>query len=402
MPPRHRHPATVRPDPDRRTVTISFAGLDRAWAAWIRDRLERRGVRVAPLRRGSPADVPPAALLRDLTLAPGRVLLILDAPYFGHGTHPPEEWNAALREIVAPDPSRFAAVSVTTAAVPAAAAVLAPVALTNMGAEEAERRLLDRLDLSPEAPAESPAEQRRGPRFPAAMPDVWGVVPRRNTRFTGREPLFNEAYHLLQSAEPGAGVLTLHGMSGVGKTQFAAEYAHRLGPEYDVVWWVNARDRADCRRQLAELAPRLGLRTGQEYGERLRAVRDALRRGEPYSRWLLVLDGADEPEEIENLVPTGPGHILVTSRNPEWGRYGGGLLEVPVYTRDESIAFIRRRATGPTPAEADRLAEALGDLPLLLAQTVGWLSESDRSVDEYLALLADGTDGDARNVSEDF
>ncbi|WP_109033385.1 FxSxx-COOH system tetratricopeptide repeat protein [Streptomyces rubrogriseus] len=396
-------PATVRPDPDRQTVTISFAGLDRAWAAWIGDRLERRGVRVVPLRRGSPAEVPPAALLRDLTLAPGRALLVLNTPYFGDGTHSYEEWNAVLREVVAPDPDRFAAVSVTGATLPSEVSLLAPVALHGLRSEEAERHLLERLGL-PTEPVTEDAEAGTGPRFPADAPGVWGAVPRRNTRFTGREALLDEIHDLLGGARPGTGMLTLHGMSGVGKTQLAAEYAHRLGPEYDVVWWVNAQDRADCRRQLADLAPRLGLRTGQEYGERLRAVRDALRRGEPCSRWLLVLDGADEPEEIEDLVPTGPGHVLVSSRNPEWSRHGSGLLEVPVYTRDESIAFIRRRAPGPTPAEADRLAEALGDLPLLLAQTVGWLNDSDRSVDEYLVLLADGdgTEGDARNAAEDF
>ncbi|CAL9460752.1 FxSxx-COOH system tetratricopeptide repeat protein [Streptomyces sp. enrichment culture] len=386
----------------RQTVTIHFAGFNRAWAAWIGDRLERRGVRVVPLRWDSPADVPLVDLLRDLTLAEGRVLIIVSEWYFQLGPRTHEEWNAALREIVAPDPSRFAAVSVTTAAVPAAAAVLAPVALTNMGAEEAERRLLDRLDLSPDATVDTSAESRRGPRFPAAMPDVWGVVPRRNTRFTGREPLFNEAYHLLQSAEPGAGVLTLHGMSGVGKTQFAAEYAHRFGSEYDVVWWVNAEKRVTYRRQLAELAPKLGLRTGQEYGERLRAVRDALRRGEPYSRWLLILDGADEPEQIWDLLPTGPGHVIVTSRNPEWSEHNSKLLEVRVYPRDESVAFIRRRAPRLSEAEADQLAEALGDLPLLLDQTAGWLNDSDLSVDEYIALLEGGIDSDVVKVSADF
>ena len=112
----------------RQTVTTHFAGFNRAWAAWIGDRLERRGVRVVPLRRGSPADVPPAALLRDLTLAPGRVLLVLNAPYFGDGTHQHEEWNAVLREVVAPHPARFAAVSVTGATLPSEVSLLAPAA----------------------------------------------------------------------------------------------------------------------------------------------------------------------------------------------------------------------------------------------------------------------------------
>ncbi|MEU5365581.1 FxSxx-COOH system tetratricopeptide repeat protein, partial [Streptomyces sp. NPDC005925] len=243
---------------------------------------------------------------------------------------------------------------------------------------------------------------RRGPRFPAAMPDVWGAVPRRNTRFTGRESLFNYAYRMLQGAESGAGVVTLYGMSGVGKTQMAAEYAHRFGSEYDVVWWVNADRRVTYRRQLAELAPKLGLRTGQEYGERLRAVRDSLRRGDPYSRWLLILDGADEPDQIWDLLPTGPGHVIITSRNPEWSEHNSQLLEIPVYAREESVAFIRSRAPRLTEPDADQLADALEDLPLLLDQTAGWLNDSDLSVEQYIALLEGGIDSDVVKVSADF
>ncbi|MGV9608691.1 FxSxx-COOH system tetratricopeptide repeat protein [Streptomyces sp. NPDC003631] len=385
-----------------RTVTISFAGFNRAWAAWIGDRLERRGLRVVYLRWDSPAEIPLEDCLRDLKLAEGRILMVVSEWYFQLGPRTYEEWNAALRNVVAPDPSRFAAVSVTTSPVPTATAVLAAADLTNMGPDEAERRLLDRLDIPADPLPDSANGARRRPRFPAAMPEVWGGVPRRNTRFTGRESLLNDAYHLLQSADAGAGVVALHGMSGVGKTQLAAEYVYRFGSEYDVVWWVNAEKRVSYRRYLAELAPKLGLATGQEYGERLRAVRDSLRRGDPYSRWLLVLDGADEPDQIWDLVPTGPGHVLITSRNPEWTEHNSRLLEVPVYERYESVAFIRRRAPRLSDAEADQLAEALEDLPLLLDQTAGWLNDSDLSVDDYIALLEGGIDQDVVKVSADF
>ncbi|MET8644217.1 FxSxx-COOH system tetratricopeptide repeat protein [Streptomyces sp. NPDC004675] len=385
-----------------RTVTISFAGFNRAWAAWIGDRLERRGFRVVYLRWDSPAEIPLEDCLRDLKLAEGRILVVVSEWYFQLGPRTYEEWNAALRTVVAPDPSRFAAVSVTTSPVPTAAAVLAAADLTNMGPDEAERRLLDRLDVSADPLPDSANGARRGPRFPAAMPEIWGGVPRRNTRFTGREPLLNDAYHLLQSADAGAGVVALHGMSGVGKTQLAAEYVYRFGSEYDVVWWVNAEKRVSYRRYLAELAPKLGLATGQEYGERLRAVRDSLRRGDPYARWLLVLDGADEPDQIWDLVPTGPGHVLITTRNPEWTEHNSRLLEVPVYERYESVAFIRRRAPRLSEADADQLAEALEDLPLLLDQTAGWLNDSDLSVDDYIALLEGGIDQDVVKVSADF
>ncbi|MCG7527744.1 FxSxx-COOH system tetratricopeptide repeat protein [Streptomyces sp. OfavH-34-F] len=382
------------------TVTISFAGFNRAWAAWIADRLERRGVLVVQQRWDPPVTVPLEEALRDLTLARGRVLVVLSDWYFQLGPRSHDEWNRALRSEVAPDPDRFAAVCVTTSALPGATSAFGAADLTNVGAEEAERRLLARLGL-PTDPLPD-AGSAPGPRFPADTPQVWGGVPRRNIRFTGREELLTDTYRALQDSGPGAGVVTLHGMSGVGKTQLAAEYVYRFGSEYDVVWWVPADRRALYRQKLAELAPELGLSTGAEYGERLRAVRDSLRRGDPHAHWLLILDGADEPDQIWDLVPTGPGHVLITSRNPEWGEHNSNLVEVPVYRRDESVAFIRRRAPRLTQAEADQLAEALEDLPLLLDQTAGWLNDSDLSVAEYIELLEGGIDQDVVRVSADF
>ncbi|WTV15693.1 FxSxx-COOH system tetratricopeptide repeat protein [Streptomyces atratus] len=382
-------------------VTISFAGFNRAWAAWIGDRLERRGVTVVQQRWDPPVEVPLEDSLRDLTLARGQVLAVLSDWYFQLGPRGHEEWNRALREVVAAEPDRFAAVCVTVSALPGAASAFGAADLFGVGAEEAERRLLARLGL-PTDPLPEAVGARQGPRYPADVPEVWGGVPRRNTRFTGRDELLAATYEALHEARPGAGVVALHGMSGVGKTQLAAEYVYRFGSEYDVVWWVPADRRSFYRQKLAELAPELGLSTGAEYGERLRAVRDALRRGEPHSHWLLVLDGADEPEHIWDLVPTGPGHVLITSRNPEWSEHNSNLVEVPVYEREESVAFIRRRAPRLTPYDSGRLAEALEDLPLLLDQTAGWLNDSDMSVEEYIELLEGGIDQDVVKVSADF
>ncbi|MEW2544851.1 FxSxx-COOH system tetratricopeptide repeat protein [Streptomyces sp. NPDC047002] len=384
------------------TVTISFAGYNRVWAAWIGDRLERRGLTVSYQRWDPQEGTPLADSLRALALAPGPVLVILSTWYFQLGPRTQAEWNSALTEVVAADPGRFAGVSVTNDALPPATAVFAAADLTTVGEQEAERRVLARLGL-PVDPLPADQAARGGPRFPNDPSDVWGGVPRRNTRFTGREPLLNDIYHTLRNAEDSARVVTLHGMSGVGKTQLAAEYVYRFGAEYDVVWWAAADKRAVCRQRLAQLAPELGLSTGVDYGERLRATRIALRRGDPYARWLIVFDGADDPEAIWDLVPEGPGDVLITARNPEWAQHNSLLMEVPAYDRDESVSFVLRRAPRLSAREADRLAEALEDLPLLLDQTAGWLNDSDMSVDEYIALLEqEGIDEDVVRVSRDF
>ena len=358
----------------RGPVTISFAGYNRAWASWISSRLERYGVQVVLQRLDVTPDTSIDDALGDLLLSEGRVLVVLSEWYFRLGPRSHEEWNAALRRIVPPNSERFAAVSVTPAALPSAVASFGAADLWGLGAAEAERRLLTRLGISPSRGSIGDTLSGiGGPRFPLEQPDVWGGMPRRNTRFTGREELLGEMHQQFQQAEPGAGVVTLFGLSGVGKTHIATEYVYRFGPEYDVVWWVRAAERGTLREKLAGLAPALGLVTGREYGERLRAVRDALRRGEPYGRWLVILDGADQPEDIHDLVPNGPGHVLITSQNREWGEHNSVLIEVPVYDRVESVAFVRRRAPRLDEADADKLAEALGDLALALDQNAGAL-----------------------------
>lgn len=376
----------------RGPVTISFAGYNRAWASWIASRLERHGVQVVLQRFDITPQTSIEQALDDLLLSEGRVLIVLSEWYFRLGPRSHEEWNAALRRVVPANSERFAAVSVTPAALPTAVAALGAADLWGLGASEAERRMLGRLGINASRGSSADTPVAGGPRFPLEQPAVWGGVPRRNTRFTGREELIGELHQALQTAQPGAGVVSLFGLSGVGKTHIATEYVYRFGPEYDVVWWVRAAERGTLREKLAGLAPALGLVTGREYGERLRAVRDALRRGEPYRRWLVVLDGADQPEDVHDLVPVGPGHVLITSQNREWGEHNSRLIEVPVYDRAESVAFVRRRAPRLDDADADKLAEALGDLALALDQNAGALNDSSTPVDEYIELLRHGAD----------
>ncbi|MFC8538677.1 FxSxx-COOH system tetratricopeptide repeat protein [Streptomyces sp. NPDC057249] len=396
-------PPAAQPGPPRPDagITISSAGYDRAWAEWIGHRLRRRGVPVVQRDWNPAPEVPLEEALRELTLAPGRVLVILSDGYLQLGPRSHEEWDRALRSEVAPRADRFAAVSVTAPALPGTASAFGAVDLTGVGAEEAERRLLARLGLPADPLPPDPAGPGR-PRFPASPPAVWGGVPRRNHRFTGREDLLAAVHEEFHRAAPGRRRVVLHGMPGIGKTQLALEYAHRFVSDYDVVWWVPADRRAHYRQGFAELAPALGLSTGDEYGERLRAVREALGRGEPSPHWLLILDGADDPEQLWDLVPAGPGHVLITSRNPEWAERGGHILEVPAHARQESVALLRSRAPRLTPAEAGRLAEALEDLPLLLDQAAGWLNESAMPVEEYIGLLEEGADQDVVRVSADF
>ncbi|WP_461019703.1 FxSxx-COOH system tetratricopeptide repeat protein [Streptomyces daliensis] len=394
----HREPEPVpepEPEPEpvqsQQLITVVFPGPDRAWAAWIARTLEAHGQRTSLHRWDPPREQDLTEALGDLLLTSGPVLLVLSERFFQLGPRREGEWDEALRGLVARNAGRFAAVALTDLPLSTAAALLEPVDLRGLDATEAERRLLARLDLEA-TPRENPNPRELvGARYPNDPPAVWGGVPRRNPRFTGRDELLARVQRTLMDAEPGASVCALVGMAGIGKTQVAVEYAHRYGSDYDVVWWIDADRRATLRERLAELAAALDLDTGPEIGERVRAVREALRTGEPYRRWLLVLDGWEEPEGADGLLPQGsPGHVLITSRNRAW-RTSAEVVEMPGFDRAESTGYLLRRAPHLSADEAEEVAAELGDLPLALTQAASVLAESRMDAAEYLRRLRDGT-----------
>jgi tetratricopeptide (TPR) repeat protein len=212
-------------------------------------------------------------------------------------------------------------------------------------------------------------------------------LPARNPAFTGRDGLLDRLHQRLHPGQPAAVVQVqaqaLHGLGGVGKTQLAIEYAHRHASDYELVWWVTAEQPAAIPGQLVALARRLGLPEHAEQAETVQALWDALRQRD---RWLLIFDNAEHPSELRPWWPPGSGRVLVTSRNPTWTGLAA-TVPVDVLPRADAVAFLQRRLGRDDPA-LDRLAAALGDLPLALEQAAAYLEETASSPGEYLDLLS--------------
>ena len=226
------------------------------------------------------------------------------------------------------------------------------------------------------------------------MPAIRHNVPQRNKNFTGREDI------LAQLRDPSASKVTavvpsdplpraLQGLGGVGKTAVAIEYVHRYQADYELIWWIAADQMPLVKASLAGMAERLGLPAATATGIESAAdsVLDALRKGEPFSRWLLIFDNADQPEDLIDIIPFGPGDVLITSRNHRW-QSKVETVPVDVFARAESAEFLAKRVPkGLTDRESDLLAEKLGDLPLALEQAGALQAETGMPVSEYLRLL---------------
>ncbi|MFJ8959093.1 FxSxx-COOH system tetratricopeptide repeat protein [Lentzea sp. NPDC102401] len=219
-------------------------------------------------------------------------------------------------------------------------------------------------------------------------PTIWGNVPPRNPNFTGRVELLEQLGKRL-TAGGATAVLpsALHGMGGIGKTQIATEYIYRHLNDYDLIWWIEAARPTQIRAGLTELARQLGLPGASEANTAVPAVREALRVGRPFRRWLLVFDAAESPEEVRPFFPAnGPGEVLITSRNSDWAGVARPL-ELAVFDRAESIELLGKRGPEIDEADANVLADKLGDLPLAIEQAAAWRAVTGMPVSEYLRLF---------------
>ncbi|MFI5910254.1 FxSxx-COOH system tetratricopeptide repeat protein [Dactylosporangium sp. NPDC051541] len=248
-----------------------------------------------------------------------------------------------------------------------------------LGVAEAD---LDALRRATRDHEESGSPRRR----PGAPRTIRGGVPIRNYNFTGRTALLDQLAQTLAAGSKAA-VLpqAVHGMGGVGKTQLVVEYVYQHFDEYDLVWWIPADSASGVLASLEQLAGQLDVRPGENAQQTARLVLDTL--ATTNREWLLVYDNANDPDSIDEYVPSTGGNVIVTTRNQEWENIGVGI-EVDVFKRHESIELLRRRSENSIgTADADRLAERLGDLPLALEQAAAWHLLTKMPVSQYIELL---------------
>jgi MinD-like ATPase involved in chromosome partitioning or flagellar assembly/tetratricopeptide (TPR) repeat protein len=356
-------------------LVVSYAPRDRIWAEWIAAELDRVGQ---------------SCILRDVGASSetveraDRMLALLSEAYVQYD-QAADILQRGTERLAGGNGRFLVPVRLDNAALPAPIRSR-DVVILNSGSEERARDALSTAleRLEPSLGRLVSGEGETWPRFPGTQPPIF-KVPARNPGFTGRDVILETIRERL-FAHAAAQPVALFGIGGVGKTQLAVEYAHRFAPHYEIVWWISADQPAIVRTELAKLAGRLGLPTGPSTSEQVEAVLEALQKGTRSPRWLIVFDNPDDPADLKEFMPAGPGDVIVTTRNAAWAQVAE-RIEVGVFERRESVELMTRRVRALQPADADAVAERLGDLPLVVEQAAAWLETTAMPVRNYLDLL---------------
>ncbi|MDO0913827.1 FxSxx-COOH system tetratricopeptide repeat protein [Streptomyces sp. DT2A-34] len=379
-------------------IFVSHAGPDSQWAEWVAWHLQEAGYEVEldlwHWRTGDDF----VKKMNDALARCSAVVALFSPAYFAPGRYTEEEWTAPVARR-----DRLVPVVVEPLEEDRLPAILTPRLrkdLHDLDEADALAALLEAV-RGPALPARKPdfpgtrtakSRSRRSkapvgpqPRFPSGTSDpaVWDLRQRRrNPHFTGRDAVIEGVRRKLL-AERQAAVQALNGTGGIGKTQVALEYAYRFAGQYDLVWWVDAEQGEQVPARYAELAARVGV-AKPDAGVEVNA-RYAMEYLRTHERWLIVLDNAEDPQQLRTWLPEGQGHVLITARNPDW-RKVVPRLQLGVFSRAESLDYLTAQLPTLNPEHADALADALGDLPLALAQAAGVMSEG-MPPEQYLRVL---------------
>ncbi|GKZ82845.1 hypothetical protein AnigIFM56816_007669 [Aspergillus niger] len=234
--------------------------------------------------------------------------------------------------------------------------------------------------------------------------------------FVGREVCFQQINKGFEQSTR----IALCGLGGAGKSRIALEYVYRMREQdpHLCIFWVFAASRSSLQSSYEtirrEIPPeyirtlQFSLRTGvagnvDTERETISLVTQWLR-SDQISRWLLVVDNADDltfvdpthPEEshLMNLIPSASnGKVLITSRNgrvaEELVGFANRVVRVERMTMTEATTLFRSMLPNDTSPEADieKLADAIMCLPLAIKQACAYIRATYTTLSEYLALF---------------
>ncbi|KAI8158984.1 hypothetical protein K4K49_004321 [Colletotrichum sp. SAR 10_70] len=328
-------------------------------------------------------------------------------PRTGHDVEDKESLDMKVMEYLSEQPFD------STAYEPERQSTAAPKAQNIVGPDDttdAERLADPGNSLNINGPSESEAKQARSNwtdkvnSFLAQQDNTEAAkynLPTQYENFAGREQDLRRIHETLSSP---ARICVLTGVSGIGKTATAVEYAYRLDIDYSYVFWVEAETPGLLADKYAKIATALHLdRDGvQNDNSLVFRVREALLKLE--KKWLLIFDNAvawaDINPYVTKALMLSKGSVLITTREhpldsaPKW--LNQRRVELGPLSTEHGQEFLLKSIHPRLHKEALEddedfelaadIVKILDGLPLAISMVVGYVKESRCTLSDFLEM----------------
>ncbi|KAF2205660.1 hypothetical protein GQ43DRAFT_269423 [Delitschia confertaspora ATCC 74209] len=247
---------------------------------------------------------------------------------------------------------------------------------------------------------------REVPNLPCHM-----IPITRNKDFYGRESILDEVdKHFFPSGISGhensnnAKSFALCGPGGMGKTQIAAEYAHRCreSHKFDAIFWVYADEQSKISDGIGQIAINLKLiaedsldamdpviTANQTKGWLANPVKNEDTNDEEadsQASWLIIFDNVDDLSVFDGFWPfDGPGCILITSRDTlakDPAVLAKGGIDLGPFSAEEASTMIEK-LTNRKDEDSRGVVERLGGLPLAISQMASVIIRNHLTFKEF-------------------
>ena len=202
--------------------------------------------------------------------------------------------------------------------------------------------------------------------------------------------------------------MALVGLGGVGKSQLAIEFTHRLSETNEDIWvfWIYAGTRARAEEGFKKIADTVKLAGRNQPKEDIPQLVCSWLSNTANGRWVIVLDSVDdgdvffrtkgETEEARPLATWLPqsrnGSIVITTRDQDvavrlTGRHQDTIPVGPMEEKDAVSLLEKRLGQLPDRGVAADLVQALDRVPLAISQAAAYIQERGQqtSISKYFA-----------------
>ncbi len=249
-------------------------------------------------------------------------------------------------------------------------------------------------------------------------PEYLNMPYARNTLFTGRLDQLQVIRNRFDEDERN-GLMrpqAIRGLSGMGKTQTAVEYAYKYGSRYRTILWIDVsicndlhsiyekissmlanpeNAKVEKQEDVTEAPESTTIKTLQKLNDVSLTTESTKKLLKEHERWLLVLDKCEDLDLAKNFIyPDGKGDILLTTRAHDIAPDPRPII-IEGLEPDEGALFLLRRigrigiddtldrASAKDKREAIEISETLGGFPLGLAHAGAYIEKSGESLSGY-------------------